>query len=327
MISDFGYWTRVGKRILYCLGSIILVIIAFKFTVFYIPFLIAFLISQLMEPAIKILMKKSKLSRKLSAIIIFSIVLVIIIGALVWATTTLISETTNLLQWINEAAMNLYKFIQSAAWNFELSQLQISDELLNIFQNSGNNIINETIAWSTRRLNDLINFISSMPTIAIYAAITILATYFISTEKIYILDQLEHHLPKKWVNNLGKHIREIMHSLGYYLKAEFILVGISFVISVVGLYIYKFMGYTIEFPLLIAIGIAIVDALPILGSGTIMVPWGIGVAAYGDLNFGIAIIGLWIAMSLVRQFIEPRIVSKNIRCSSNIYVNSYVYWF
>ncbi|MNL73923.1 hypothetical protein D3C87_1994610 [compost metagenome] len=57
-----------------------------------------------------------------------------------------------------------------------------------------------------------------------------------------------------------------------------------------------------------------------------MVPWGIGVAVYGDLNFGIAIIALWIVMSLVRQFIEPRIVSKNIRSSSDIYVNCYVYW-
>lgn len=86
------------------------------------------------------------------------------------------------------------------------------------------------------------------------------------------------------------------------------------------------MGFEIKFPLLIAIGIAIVDAFPILGSGTIMIPWGIGVSAYGDLNFGIAIISLWIVMSLIRQFIEPRIISKNIRSSSNIYFNCNVYW-
>lgn len=233
MISDFGYWTKVGKRIIYCIGSIFLVYMMFKFAIFYVPFLIAFLISQLMEPAIRKLMKKTKLNRKISAIIIFIIVLIIIVGALVWITTTLISETTNFLQWINEAANNIYKLIQGATWQFEFSQLEISDELLNIFQNSGNNIINETVSWSTRRLNDLINFISSMPTIAIYAGITILATYFICTEKIYILDQLEHHLPRKWVSKLGSHIREIMSSLGYYLRAQFILVGISFLISVV----------------------------------------------------------------------------------------------
>ena len=66
------------------------------------------------------------------------------------------------------------------------------------------------------------------------------------------------------------------------------------------------------FPLITAIGIAFVDALPILGSGTIMVPWGILSGLNGDLTLGISIIILWIIMSMVRQFIEPKIVSGNI---------------
>ena len=59
-------------------------------------------------------------------------------------------------------------------------------------------------------------------------------------------------------------------------------------------------------------GIAFVDALPILGSGTVMVPWGIISGLNGDLKLGISIIVLWIIMSVVRQFIEPKIVSSKI---------------
>ena len=150
------------------------------------------------------------------------------------------------------------------------------------------------------------------PTIAIYFVITILSLYFICTDKIYILDQMEHHVPKKWSKKMLIHIKEISSVLGSYLKAQAILILISFIISVIGLYIYKFAGLNIEFPLLIALGIGFVDALPILGSGSVMVPWGIGLALNGDIKLSVAIIALWIVMSVVRQFLEPRIISKQI---------------
>ena len=127
-----------------------------------------------------------------------------------------------------------------------------------------------------------------------------------------MLDQIEHHIPKKWSKKILIHIREISSSLGAYLKAQVILILISFVISVIGLYIYKFIGLNIEFPLLVALGISFVDALPILGSGTVMIPWGVGIAINGDIKLAVAIISLWILMSIVRQFVEPRIVSKQI---------------
>ena len=107
-------------------------------------------------------------------------------------------------------------------------------------------------------------------------------------------------------------MRELIKTLGSYLKAEATLILVSFIISIIGLYLLKFLGFAIEFPLLIALGIGFVDALPILGSGTVMVPWAILSALNGDLKLGIAILVLFIIMSVVRQFLEPRLVSKNI---------------
>ena len=87
------------------------------------------------------------------------------------------------------------------------------------------------------------------------------------------------------------------------------------------------MGFNVEFPLLYAIGIGFVDALPILGSGTVMIPWGILSGINGNLKLGIAIIVLWIIMSVVRQFVEPKIVSRKYRNSSDFYYCSNVYRF
>lgn len=127
-----------------------------------------------------------------------------------------------------------------------------------------------------------------------------------------MIDQIEHHLPEIWVKRLVKHIREIAKALGCYLKAESILILVSFVISLIGLYIFKFMGLNIEYPLIAALGIGFVDALPIFGSGTVMIPWAIIIAFNGDYKLSICILGLWIFMSIVRQIIEPKVVSKQI---------------
>ena len=151
-----------------------------------------------------------------------------------------------------------------------------------------------------------------IPTIAIYTSITLIALYFMCVDKVYMIDEIEHHLPTKWVKKLGIHVREIISSVGNYLKAEFILVLVSFVISLIGFYILNIIGMNINYPLLIALGIAFVDALPILGSGTIMLPWAVICAADGNLKLAIGILVLWAIMSIVRQFLEPKLVSNKI---------------
>lgn len=119
-------------------------------------------------------------------------------------------------------------------------------------------------------------------------------------------------MPSKWIQKFAIHIKEISKNLGGYLKAEAILILVSFVISVIGLYGFKFFGMNVRYPLLIALAIGFVDALPILGSGSVMVPWAIISALNGDIKLGIAVIVLWIIMSVVRQFLEPKIVSGKI---------------
>ncbi len=123
---------------------------------------------------------------------------------------------------------------------------------------------------------------------------------------------MEHHLPEIWVKKLYKHLKEIITALGKYLKAQALLILISFIISVIGLYIFKIAGLNVKYPLLYALGIGFVDALPIFGSGSVMVPWAIISACNGDMQLAISVFLLWIFMSVVRQLIEPRIVGNKI---------------
>ncbi len=244
--------------------------------------------------------------------IIFIIVFAVIAGLLAWGIATLISEGTNLLQGLNDYIDKLYGIVEDISNSSGIKKISVPPQVKSVFENSINEFIANLSVWLRNILTNFLNLISQVPTIAIYFVISVLALYFLCVDKIYILDQVEHHLPRAWVKKVIIHIREISKSLGCYLKAEGILVLVSFVISVFGLYFLKIIGFDIKYPLTIALGIGIVDALPILGSGTVMIPWAIISGINGDIKLGIAIVILWIIMTVVRQIIEPKIVSGQI---------------
>lgn len=312
MTEDLNYIFKVFRKILNIILIIVGVYIGSKIAVFYMPFLVGFIIALIIEPGIKFLMKKTKMSRKMSSIIIFVLVFALIIGLVVWGVISLVSESTNLLQTLNIYIDKAYTQIQETIGKLKITKMSISNNVIDLAQNASREILVKVSTWLADVLTKIINVITSIPTIGIYVVITILSVYFICTDKIYMLDLMEHHMPSKWVQKIGTHIREITKSLGGYLKAEAILVLVSFAISVIGLYLLKFIGMNITYPLLMALAIGFVDALPILGSGTIMLPWAVISALNGDLNLGIGIIVLWIIMSVVRQILEPKIVSGNI---------------
>lgn len=312
MIIDMGYLTKVSRRIIILLLTLAGIYLAFKLAIFYMPFLIAFIISLLIEPIIKLVQKRTRLARKTCAIIVLIFVASIIITLLSWGITSLVSETSHFLQGLNEYIEVAYQKVQNLMENFDFSKFKIPQEVTNLIQNSADDVIKTVSNFLKNGLTNILNFITQIPTIGIYLAVTLMSIYFICADKFYMIDQMEHHLPKEWSRKITFYLKQIISALGGYLKAEATLIIISFFISLIGFYIFKIAGINIQYPLLIALGIAFVDALPILGSGTVMVPWGVISGINGDIRLAIAILILWIIMSVVRQFVEPRVVSTHI---------------
>ena len=264
MIFDVSYWTRVLKRISYVIFILLGLYIGLKLSIFYIPFLVAFIISLMIEPAIKFIMNKTKLTRRTSSIIIFILVLLIIVGTLSWLIITLFSEASSLLQGLNNYFDKAYIQSQNIISSLNFDKIHLSNEILSVIENSTENLLGTVSNWLKNALTGVLNFVTNIPSIAICIGIAVVALYFICVDKIYILDQIEYHLPKVWVRKLKIHLKDLIESLGGYLKAEATLILVSFIISLIGLYILEFAGFNIQYPLLMALFIGFVDALPIL---------------------------------------------------------------
>ena len=83
MVSDINYWSKVLKRLFLLALTVIIILICFKLSVFYMPFLVSFVLALLFEPIIRLIMKKWKWTRRLSSIFIMVISILIIVGILV----------------------------------------------------------------------------------------------------------------------------------------------------------------------------------------------------------------------------------------------------
>ena len=270
------------------------------------------IISLLIEPIIKMISRGTKLTRRTSAIIVLLCIFTILITLIVWGTVSLISESADLLQSLNIYIEKIYDQIQKYINSIEFDKLEIPKQVISIIETSANNFLDFVTKWVSGLLTSILQGITSLSVIGIYIVITILSTYFICADRLFILDQFEHHFPKLWVRKFGIHLKKLISTLGSYLKAEATLILISFIEVLIGLCIFKWIGLNVEYPLLAALGIGFVDALPILGSGTVMIPWAIISAVNGDLKLGIAIFILYVIILVVHQLLEPKIVSNNL---------------
>ncbi len=264
MIIDVGYWTRIFKNILVLIISLVFIFFAFKLAIFYMPFLIGFIISLLVEPLIKFIVNKTKLERKKSAIIALVLIFGILLGLLAWGIFSLITESSNLLQGFNTYIEMMYDKVKDFVGSIRDGHTKFPAEIIAIVENSTDRVVAFITDYVSNFLTKVTQIISQIPVIAIYVFITLLATYFICTDKMYLIDTIEHQLPHRWARKIGVHSNDIIKALGNYLKAEVILILISFFIVLIGLYAIKIFGFNVPYPLLSALAIGFVDALPIL---------------------------------------------------------------
>jgi sporulation integral membrane protein YtvI len=300
------------KKSLYAIILVAVVFLVLKMAYFFMPFFIALIISSVIEPFVKFICKKTTLVRKYSAIIALIIVFSILIGTITVSAILITSEITNLLSDFPKFGNDIFKSVENVSRFLKLEDVNVSDDVKQFVINTTNEVLGKGLGYLKDFLINFLDLITRIPSFIVYLIITILATYFITTDRILLLDDIEQRVPKKWIRNANNNFQSVISILGKFLKAELTLVFISFILVLIGLYIFEFLGMNVRSPFLIALGIGFVDLLPILGSGTVMLPWGIALIILGDVTLGVSVLGLLVLITVIRQVLEPKIVSNNL---------------
>lgn len=298
--------------ILYIVLVLIVVYLLFKLGIFLFPFTLALFFSIMTQPFSRFLEKKLKFSQKIATIVSIILFLVIFLGFISLSALRLSGE-------IYKLSINLNKYSKEAQslWNTAIDKVySLLGYFPEGFDEQVKNSINGFIRMGTSKLgsfiNSLINFITSIPTIILYICITILSTFFISLDKNKIMAFLEQQFPKSWIKKVYNIKREMFNVLGSYIRAQIILMTICFFELLISFNILSFLKFNLPYPLIFSIVICIIDALPILGAGAVLLPWSLISFVTGDINLGLALLVIYFLVLSVRQMLEPKLISQNL---------------
>ncbi len=293
---------------------IICIVLGFLFLrlsfAYFAPFIAAFVISLIIEPLVRLL-QKLKLGRGLSTITAMILSLGSFIAVSIFAAVRLISELRNLYN----SLPNIYEYLLDLATQYVQKAtdlyLQLTPEATTIVQDLLNSSFGKMKGFLgqilSRTPQSTINFVTSLSGTLIFFIITMISTFFITKDKELIKSFFLRQFPLAWQNKMIILKKDLFHALIGFLKAQFIILSITCIESYIGLSIIG-----VQYAFLIALGIAFVDILPILGTGSIYVPWAIISFIGKDYRLGISLLVLYGVIVIVRYIVEPKVVGTQL---------------
>ena len=281
-------------------------LVVFKLAILLAPFIIALVLSSLMEPVIRIAGKKLKLGRKAAVPLILSLMIAIpgylsaaVVSRLIYEVKSLVHVLPAILSGLYIQLRNLIDSVSNMQdWPPELtgSLESLFTSLSSAISGLADTLFKGAFATAV-----------SLPEVLIFILITVISTYFMSSDRDLITGYFYKQLPDRWIRKIRSIRNDMFSALFGYLKAAMVLMSITFFELFIGLSIIN-VGYA----LLLAVIIAVIDALPIVGTGSILVPWSLFCYVSGNYRLGTSILILYLVTIIARQMIEPKILSRQI---------------
>lgn len=296
--------------------KIIVVILAAVFLLpkviwFLMPFILGFIISKMASPIVTWLNHKIKVKRKaLSAtvmVVVVGLVILACYGIIVILHRQASGFIDQLPQMWNDtvkefSGINVYyqSFLAKLPMDIQSNLNQLSDGITE----AANELISKI---SSPTITAVGNFAMTIPSFLVSLIMTILSAYFFLAEKDYLSNLLQKIVPHSVMHKLEIIKKSLFVAVGGYLKAQLRIEVWMYLLLVIGL---TFLG--IKYALLVALGIAFLDFLPVFGTGTVLVPWAVIKFVVGDYKKAIVLLVMWLGGQLVRQLIQPKIVSSSV---------------
>jgi sporulation integral membrane protein YtvI len=268
------------------------------------PFVAGFVISLILNPLVGLVERKWRIHRGIAAAVFLAFGIGIIFAVGGWLIGRLINEMTELVQaipqYIGGAQEAVAGFRERIQTSLGVAGLEINFDA----------IFAGLLTFVTGLLQGFIeggNIITAIPGAIFRVILTIISAFFFIKDKELIKRSLVGLFPEKMVKR-GREVKESLKgALLGYIKGQLIIMSFVATICILGLMI---IGS--QYWMIIGIGIALFDIIPILGSGGILIPWAVYSFISGNTAFGIGLLVIWGLCFLTRQFLEPKVVGKRI---------------
>ncbi|MBO5129987.1 MAG: sporulation integral membrane protein YtvI [Oscillospiraceae bacterium] len=156
-------------------------------------------------------------------------------------------------------------------------------------------------------LNLASGILGKLPNSALNIGTAIISSFMISAKLPRLKQALLSRLPEKRLRSAGRFLTQLKETVGCWLKAQLKLSGVNFLLIALGFTVLR-----IPYAPLWAALTALVDAFPVLGSGTVLIPWSLVSFALGDRLRAFGLLGVYAAAAVTRSALEPRLVGRQL---------------
>lgn len=282
-----------------------------KLLKFFMPFVIGWVIAMIANPLVRFLEKRLKIVRKHSS----AMIMILVIGGIFLGGYFLIAkiviESSRFVKDLPDLYVSAEAEIRIVMERFsrlldllpENTQMALTDIGNDISEYMGT-LIQEIGAPTMAAAG---NVAKNIPSALIQVIVTVISSYFFIADRDRLMERVRKIIPDTVERNVDFVYSHFKTVVGGYFKAQFRIMGVVAVILFIG-----FLILGVEYGILWALLISILDFLPFFGTGTALIPWALVKFFAGEYQYGVGLVIIYLVSQLIRQVIQPKIVGDSM---------------
>ena len=306
---------------------IIIFVCLYYFTIKYalgyiFPFIVAAALSIFLQKPVKAITKKLHIkAHSAVSIIMVLLIVTVIVGTMAGALYGLINELKDFVAYVFGKFSSVSDFIKTAE-EFTMNLVVklprgISDTIggyvTDFFDRIGTESSGIDLSVLSAPISGAWHVVKGIPSLFLSVLVTVISCVFMTSDyeniKNMFLNMFSGENRKKLVNTK----RTTTKGVAKLFKAYATIMLITFTEMFIGLSFLKLIGaYTGGYVAIISFVTCIVDIIPVLGTGTVIIPWAIYCFISGDVGLGIGLVVLYAVITVLRQIIEPKLVANQV---------------
>lgn len=278
-----------------------------KIISFFMPFVIGLIIALAAAPLVRFLERRVKLMRRFTsmAIIVGALALIVfliwlVLSNLIREGIQFVQDAPAILDAMGEELRNTVEKLQQM---MKLLPDNVQQSIFDGMDNMGNTVSESISSLYSPTVEIAGNVARRIPGILVSTIVTLMSAYFFLADYDKIIDAAKKTMPDIFMKTMTFIRKKSGEIVGSYFLAQFRIMFVIAAVLAVGLTIAG-----VSYSGLVAVLIAILDFLPIFGTGTVLIPWAVIKllnGAYGAAVFLLALYGL---TQLIRQLIQPKLI-------------------
>ena len=282
-----------------------------KLIVYFMPFVIGFLLSLIANPVVHFLEKRIKIKRKYGSVLMIVGVIALIVLICYGLISALANGIGGFIDYIPELYKNASIELSKAAGQLQtmINKLPLKNDVdfTQIGDMLGSLVTGLLSSIDSESVSAISDIAKRIPDILFGVIIGLLATYFFTTDHDKIIKIVKEKFPIIFHETFTRVYYELVHVVGGYFKAQFKIMGVTYVLLTIGLAILK-----VKYAWIIAFGIAFLDMLPVFGTGAVLWPWALIKLLSGNYQIALGMMILYAVCQVTHQLVQPKLIGDSV---------------